>query len=62
MPEGEDLKLVESIEKNTKRYIDVVSQAVDEVMPRETKDVTYVEFVSYVNALAAKLIGTQIQR
>ncbi|KGO76881.1 Nucleic acid-binding, OB-fold [Penicillium italicum] len=41
MPEGEDLKLVASIEKNTKRYIDVISQAVDEVMPRETKDVTF---------------------
>lgn len=41
MPEGEDLKLVESIEKNTKRYIDVISQAVDDVMPRETKDVTF---------------------
>ncbi|KAJ5963750.1 DNA replication licensing factor MCM7 [Penicillium vulpinum] len=41
LPEGEDLKLVESIEKNTKRYIDVISQAVDEVMPRETKDVTF---------------------
>ncbi|KAJ5171429.1 DNA replication licensing factor MCM7 [Penicillium coprophilum] len=41
MPEGEDLKLVESIQKNTKRYIDVISQAVDEVMPRETKDVTF---------------------
>lgn len=46
MPEGEDLKLVESIEKNTKRYIDVISQAVDEVMPRETKDITYVKFIS----------------
>lgn len=45
MPEGEDLKLVESIEKNTKRYIDVISQAVDDVMPRETKDVTYVQSV-----------------
>ncbi|KAJ6124057.1 Nucleic acid-binding OB-fold [Penicillium samsonianum] len=41
LPEGEDLKLVESIEKNTKRYIDVISQAVDDVMPRETKDVTF---------------------
>ncbi|CAG8890932.1 unnamed protein product [Penicillium egyptiacum] len=41
MSEGEGLKLVESIEKNTKRYIDVLSQAVDEVMPRETKDVTF---------------------
>ncbi|KAJ5571047.1 hypothetical protein N7535_004707 [Penicillium sp. DV-2018c] len=41
LPEGDGLKLVESIEKNTKRYIDVVSQAVDEVMPKETKDVTF---------------------
>lgn len=36
------MKLVESIQKNTKRYIDVLSQAVDAVMPKETKDVTYV--------------------
>jgi DNA replication licensing factor MCM7 len=34
---------VDSIQKNTKRYIDVLSQAVDEVMPKETKDVTYVQ-------------------
>jgi hypothetical protein len=55
MPEGDGLKLVESIEKNTKRYIDVVSQAVDEVMPKETKDVTYVKAESHMNAQAAKL-------
>jgi DNA replication licensing factor MCM7 len=40
LPEGEDLKLVESIEKNARRYIDVVSQAVDSIMPKETKDIT----------------------
>lgn len=38
--EQQNLKLVESIQKNTKRYIDVFSQAVDAVMPKETKDVT----------------------
>lgn len=38
----QSLNLVESIQKNTKRYIDVFSQAVDAVMPKETKDVTYV--------------------
>lgn len=43
--EHQNLKLVESIQKNTKRYIDVVSQAVDAVMPKETRDVTYVEAV-----------------
>ncbi|KAJ5915973.1 DNA replication licensing factor MCM7 [Penicillium verhagenii] len=38
-PEEErTLKLVESIQKNTKRYIDVFSQAVDAMMPVGTKD------------------------
>ncbi|KAJ6012156.1 hypothetical protein N7522_002511 [Penicillium canescens] len=41
LPDEANLKLVESIEKNTKRYIDVVSQAVDNIMPKETKDVTF---------------------
>jgi DNA replication licensing factor MCM7 len=41
--------LVESIEKNTKRYIDVISQAVDSLMPKETKDVTYVEVLASAN-------------
>lgn len=40
--EQQNLNLVGSIQKNTKRYIDVFSQAVDAVMPKETKDVTYV--------------------
>ncbi|KAJ5172585.1 DNA replication licensing factor MCM7 [Penicillium capsulatum] len=41
LEEQQNLKLVESIQKNTKRYIDVFSQAVDAVMPKETKDVTF---------------------
>ncbi|KAJ5666199.1 DNA replication licensing factor MCM7 [Penicillium maclennaniae] len=36
--EQQNLNLVGSIQKNTKRYIDVFSQAVDAVMPKETKD------------------------
>ncbi|KAJ5907502.1 DNA replication licensing factor MCM7 [Penicillium taxi] len=39
--EIEQLKLVDSIQKNAKRYIDVFSQAVDSVMPKETKDITF---------------------
>lgn len=39
--EQQTLNLVGSIQKNTKRYIDVFSQAVDSVMPKETKDVTF---------------------
>ena len=37
----EDLKLVDSIENNTKRYIDVFSQAVDKVMPKETREISF---------------------
>ncbi|KAJ5814325.1 DNA replication licensing factor MCM7 [Penicillium pulvis] len=35
------LKLVESVQKNTKRYIDVFSQAVDAMMPAGTKDISF---------------------
>lgn len=42
LPEETDLKLVESVQKNTHRYIEIFSQAVDAVMPRETREVTYV--------------------
>jgi hypothetical protein len=38
--------LVESIQKNTKRYIDVFSQAVDAMMPAGTKDISYVALIS----------------
>lgn len=39
---GEDmgLRLVDSIERNAKHYVDILSQAVDKVMPKETKEVT----------------------
>ena len=35
------LKLVESIERNAKHYVDILSQAVDKVMPKETKEISY---------------------
>lgn len=34
------LKLVESIERNAKHYIDILSQAVDKAMPRETQEIS----------------------
>lgn len=39
---GEDLglRLVDSIERNAKHYVDVLSQAVDKIMPKESKEVT----------------------
>lgn len=38
--EDSGLRLVESIERNAKHYIDILSQAVDKVMPKETKEIT----------------------
>ena len=39
---GEDLglRLVDSIERNAKHYVDIFSQAVDKVMPKETQEIT----------------------
>jgi DNA replication licensing factor MCM7 len=34
------LKLVGSIEQNTKHYVDIFSSAVDKVMPKETRAMT----------------------
>ncbi|KAH8698309.1 putative DNA replication licensing factor Mcm7 [Talaromyces proteolyticus] len=41
LPDDSDLKLVESIQGNTKRYIDVFSNAVDAIMPKETKEISF---------------------
>ncbi|KAI9697659.1 MAG: Mcm2-7 hexameric complex component [Candelina mexicana] len=40
---GDDagLKLVESIELNAKHYIEILSRAVDKVMPRETREISF---------------------
>ncbi|CBF70403.1 hypothetical protein AN5992.2 [Aspergillus nidulans FGSC A4] len=41
LPEEVDLKLAQSVQRNTKRYIEVMSQAVDAVMPKETKEISF---------------------
>jgi len=38
----EDLNLIHSIEKNTKHYVELMSQAVDKLLPQPSQDVTYV--------------------
>lgn len=38
-----NLKLVESITNNTKHYVDIFSEAVDKMMPKESREVSYVE-------------------
>lgn len=39
-PDGPDMNIVETIESNTRRYVDVFSEAVDAVMPKESQDIT----------------------
>lgn len=36
------MKLVQSIEENTKHYVEILSRAVDETMPEPSADPTYV--------------------
>jgi hypothetical protein len=43
---GDELKLVESIETNTKHYVEILSRAVDASMPQPDADVTYVRSTS----------------
>ena len=40
---GDDsnLKLVESVETNTKHYVDLFSEAVDKIMPKPSKEITF---------------------
>ena len=42
---GEDvnLKLVDSVSSNTKHYVDLFSDAVDKVMPKESREISYVK-------------------
>lgn len=39
--DDQNLKLVESVQKNTKHYIDLFSSAVDSIMPKESEGVTF---------------------
>ena len=34
------LRLVDCVERNTKHYVDIFSEAVDKVMPKETNEIT----------------------
>ena len=38
---GETLKLVSSVEMNTKHYVELMSRAVDSLLPPPSADVTY---------------------
>ncbi|KAF3481812.1 DNA replication licensing factor CDC47 [Arthroderma uncinatum] len=41
VPDGPHSNLAETITNNAKRYIDVFSDAIDEIMPKETAEVTF---------------------
>ncbi|KAK4173646.1 putative DNA replication licensing factor [Triangularia setosa] len=38
---GLELKLVESVEKNTKHYVEILSRAIDKLMPQPTQGLTF---------------------
>ena len=40
MSDEDSLKLVESIERNAKHYLEIVSRAVDKTMPKESQEIT----------------------
>jgi hypothetical protein len=60
--DDQNLKLVESITKNTKHYTDIFSDAVDKVMPKESKEITYVVdsgrvgFIAYAEDSDSKMM------
>jgi DNA replicative helicase MCM subunit Mcm2 (Cdc46/Mcm family) len=62
--EDQNLKLVESITNNTKHYIDLFSDAVDKVMPKESKEITYVlnfanpSHNAHVEAIGSKMMSS----
>ncbi|PLN81386.1 MCM-domain-containing protein [Aspergillus taichungensis] len=41
LPDDVDLKLVESVQKNTKHYVEIFSRAVDAIMPQETTEISF---------------------
>ncbi|PYI33928.1 MCM-domain-containing protein [Aspergillus indologenus CBS 114.80] len=41
LPDDTDLRLVESVQKNTHHYIELFSRAIDDLMPKESKDITF---------------------
>ncbi|KAK2803633.1 Mcm2-7 hexameric complex component [Onygenales sp. PD_10] len=41
LSDDSELNIVDNIENNTKRYIDVFSDAIDEIMPKETREVSF---------------------
>jgi DNA replication licensing factor MCM7 len=40
------LKLVKSIEENTKHYVEILSRAIDDCMPEPASEVTYVSILA----------------
>ncbi|PYH47585.1 DNA replication licensing factor MCM7 [Aspergillus saccharolyticus JOP 1030-1] len=41
LPDDTDLRLVESVQKNTHHYIELFSRAIDNLMPKESRDITF---------------------
>lgn len=61
---GEDvsaLKLVKSIEENTKHYVEILSRAIDDCMPQPTSEVTYVPFLPQKREMYQVCVLTRAQ-
>ncbi|KAL1958299.1 hypothetical protein VTO42DRAFT_4616 [Malbranchea cinnamomea] len=41
LPDGSHSRIVDTIQRNTKRYIDVFSEVIDEIMPKESREITF---------------------
>jgi len=64
-PYSDNLKLAESIETNTKHYVELMSRAVDKLMPQPSEDVTYVVSVyiyTVCTGITDGIIKIQLQR
>lgn len=55
------LKLVESIEVNTRHYVEILARAVDECMPEPSSDPTYAMLRPRRRCSATQLTVRQIQ-
>ncbi|KAK6538120.1 Mcm2-7 hexameric complex component [Orbilia ellipsospora] len=58
---GENLHLVDSITKNAHHYLEIMARAIDEVMPKETVDITYKDDVIDVIINQRRVISESIQ-
>lgn len=53
---GAELKLVQSIEVNTKHYVEILSRAIDDCMPEPSEEIKYVQYVYPIKTISTDYI------